>query len=75
MPPHHSQRLELGSLASKYKRHKVLRNNIMGITRPAIRRLARRGGVYRMKKEIYNEIRLVLKERLTEMGVTLYGFD
>ncbi|KAL4872674.1 hypothetical protein BDV12DRAFT_193397 [Aspergillus spectabilis] len=28
-------------------------------------RLARRGGVYRIKKEIYDEIRVVLKERLT----------
>lgn len=30
-------------------------------------RLARRGGVYRIKKEIYDEIRVVLKERLSEV--------
>ena len=30
-------------------------------------RLARRGGVIRMKKEIYGEIRNVIKERLTEV--------
>ncbi|KAL4887485.1 hypothetical protein BJY04DRAFT_212520 [Aspergillus karnatakaensis] len=50
--------------------------------RPDIRRLARRGGVYRIKKEIYDDIRHVLKIRLTEvvyalkrMGTTLYGFE
>ncbi|KAL3464229.1 hypothetical protein BJX64DRAFT_286651 [Aspergillus heterothallicus] len=46
------------------KRHRIMRDNIMGITRPAIRRLARRGGVYRIRKEIYNEIRKVIRERL-----------
>jgi|UniRef100_A0A914DYW8 histone H4 len=44
------------------KRHrKVLRDNIAGITKPAIRRLARRGGVKRISGLIYNEIRQVLK--------------
>ncbi|KAL4937417.1 hypothetical protein BDV06DRAFT_226974 [Aspergillus oleicola] len=66
MPQLNRQPLGLGIL-SRYKRHKILRDNILGVTRPAIRRLARRGGVYRMKKEIYNEIRVVLKERLTEV--------
>ncbi|KAL3782552.1 hypothetical protein ACHAWO_000752 [Cyclotella atomus] len=36
------------------KRHrKVLRDNIRGITKPAIRRLARRGGVKRISGLIY----------------------
>nr|UGK58165.1 histone H4 variant [Aspergillus nidulans] len=48
------------------RRHKKLRESIRGVTRPAIRRLARRGGVYRIKNEIYDEIRIVLKERLAE---------
>ena len=44
------------------KRHrKVLRNNIQGITKPAIRRLARRGGVKRISGLVYNEARVVLK--------------
>ena len=44
------------------KRHrKVLRDNIQGITKPAIRRLARRGGVKRISGLIYEEIRGVLK--------------
>jgi histone H2A/histone H4 len=44
------------------KRHrKVLRDNIQGITKPAIRRLARRGGVKRISNTIYEETRGVLK--------------
>ena len=44
------------------KRHpKVFRDNIHGITKPAIRRLARRGGVKRMSNMVYEEARGVLK--------------
>ena len=44
------------------KRHrKVLRDSIQGITKPAIRRLARRGGVKRISGLIYEETRGVLK--------------
>lgn len=44
------------------KRHrKVLRDNIMGITKPAIRRLARRGGVKRISGLLYEETRSILK--------------
>lgn len=44
------------------KRHrKVLRDNIQGVTKPAIRRLARRGGVKRISGLIYEETRGVLK--------------
>ena len=43
------------------KRHrKVLRDNIQGITKPAIRLLARRGGVKRISGLIYEETRGVL---------------
>ncbi|KAL8865432.1 MAG: hypothetical protein Q9198_009326 [Flavoplaca austrocitrina] len=36
------------------KRHrKILRDNIQGITKPAIRRLARRGGVKRISASMY----------------------
>jgi histone H4 len=38
-----------------------LRDNIQGITKPAIRRLARRGGVKRISGLIYEETRGVLK--------------
>lgn len=44
------------------KRHrKVLLDSIQGITKPAIRRLARRGGVKRISGLIYEETRGVLK--------------
>ena len=44
------------------KRHRrVLRDNLQGITKPAIRRLARRGGVKRISSLIYDETRGVLK--------------
>jgi histone H4 len=39
----------------------VLRDNIQGLTKPAIRRLARRGGVKRISGLIYEETRSVLK--------------
>ena len=40
---------------------KVLRDNIQGITKPAIRRVARRAGVKRISGIIYEETRGVLK--------------
>jgi hypothetical protein len=47
------------------KRHKkVLRDNIQGITKPAIRRLARRGGVKRISGLIY-EGKMIITENLT----------
>ena len=50
------------------KRHqKVLCDNIQGITKPAIRRLARRGGVKRISGLIYEKIRGVLKVSLENM--------
>ena len=46
----------------RVKRHrKILRDSVYGITKAAIRRLARRGGVKRMSGLIYEETRGVLK--------------
>uniref|UniRef100_A0A4W6FUE8 Histone H4 n=1 Tax=Lates calcarifer TaxID=8187 RepID=A0A4W6FUE8_LATCA len=73
------------------KRHrKVLRDNIQGITKPAIRRLARRGGVKRISVFLENVIRDAVtytehakRKTVTAMDVvyalkrqgrTLYGF-
>ncbi|KAJ4419018.1 Histone H4 [Gnomoniopsis sp. IMI 355080] len=48
------------------KRHrKIMTDTIRGITRPDIRRLARRGGVKRISAGIYNDVRAALKDRLT----------
>jgi histone H4 len=43
------------------RHRKVLRDNIKGITKPAIRRLARRAGVKRLSGMIYDETRSVLR--------------
>lgn len=45
--------------ATRYR--KVLKESVQGITKPAIRRLARRGGVKRISGLIYDETRGVLK--------------
>lgn len=54
-----------GKMMSKHmaKRHarKTLKDNWEGITKPAIRRLARRGGVKRIGGTIYEETRGVIK--------------
>jgi histone H4 len=47
--------------AKRYENRKALRETILGITKPAIRRLARRGGVKRISSYIYEETRAVLK--------------
>ena len=44
--------------------HKTTKDVILGITKPAIRRLARRGGVKRISGLIYEETRNVLKSFL-----------
>lgn len=50
------------------KRHrKILRQSILGISKPAIRRLARRGGVKRISGHIYEETRNVLKQFLKNL--------
>jgi histone H4 len=43
------------------RQKKVLKENIRGITKPAIRRLARRGGVKRISGIMYEEVRGILK--------------
>ena len=50
------------------KRHRrVLRDNIQGITKPAIRRLARRGGVKRISGIMHYEVQGVLKVFLEDI--------
>ncbi|KAI0132217.1 histone-fold-containing protein [Xylariales sp. AK1849] len=49
------------------KRHrKILRDNILGVTKGAIRRLARRGGVKRISATIYEEVRHTMRTYLEE---------
>ena len=54
-------KLPLGKGYAMKRHRKLLRNNVDGISKKAIRRLARRGGVKRMNGLIYDEIRVALK--------------
>lgn len=49
-----------GKIGSKRIKHNA-KDVILGITKPAIRRLARRGGVKRISADIYNETRGIIK--------------
>ncbi|KAF1846709.1 histone-fold-containing protein [Cucurbitaria berberidis CBS 394.84] len=54
--------------AKGLKRHtKIRRDNIYGVTKGDIRRLARRGGVKRISATLYDDVRYALKERLTSI--------
>jgi len=53
-----------GKVGAKRHTKKSLKETIMGITKPAIRRLARRGGVKRISSLIYEETRNVLRSFL-----------
>ena len=50
--------------AKRFASKKSLKETILGITKPAIRRLARRGGVKRISSYIYEETRAVLRSFL-----------
>ena len=68
MPPAKAKGDKLGKIGGKggAKRltTKAIKNTILGITKPAIRRLARRGGVKRISSLIYDETRVVLRSFL-----------
>jgi len=49
------------------RKRKIMRDTIQGITKPAIRRLARRGGVKRISSLIYNETRDVFANYLKDV--------
>ncbi|KAI9848782.1 MAG: Histone H4 [Thelocarpon superellum] len=56
----------LGHGGKGSRRHrKILRDNIQGITKGDIRRMARRGGVKRISSMIYDDIRAAMKDRLS----------
>jgi histone H4 len=70
-PIHRGKTGKLGKVSGKNggkriekKPGKNNRASILGVTKPAIRRLARRGGVKRISSTIYDETRGVLKSFL-----------
>ena len=56
-----------GKVGAKRHAKKQIRETILGVTKPAIRRLARRGGVKRISALIYDEARMVLKGFLEQV--------
>jgi histone H4 len=56
----------LGKAGAK-RHHKVFSKQIDGITKPTIRRLARRGGVKRISSLIYEDMRHVTKDFLQDV--------
>ena len=52
---------------------KVLRDNIRGVTKNDIRRLARRGGVKRISGSIYEELRTALRDRLELVMLVVFA--
>lgn len=57
----------LASKALTNVNSKVLRDNIQGVTKGDIRRLARRGGVKRIAHNIYDEVRESLRDYLKQV--------
>lgn len=56
------------TLPKKTRRHpSIKKDNIKGITKPAIRRLARRAGVKRINRQVYDTTREVLNEFLNNI--------
>lgn len=67
-PAHLSDAVKMPGKTFSAKRHrKVVRATIMGVTKPAIRRLARRGGVKRLSAMVYEETRGVLRAFLEDV--------
>ena len=71
-PTYHIPKLNMStkgpSKVAPAKRHrKVLRDNIQGITKPAIKRLARRAGVKRISGLVYEETRSLIKSKLESL--------
>ncbi|XP_070573599.1 histone H4-like [Ptychodera flava] len=56
-----------GEVVMKPRHRCVLRDNIQGVTNPAIRRLARRGGVKRISHPIYEHVRYVVTSFLSDI--------
>lgn len=56
------------------RHRKVFRDSIQGITKPAIRRLARRGGVKRISAAIYEETRGALRQYLESIIKDSYSY-
>lgn len=57
-------KLPLGKGYVMHRHRRLLRNNLDGISKKDLRRLARRGGVKRMNTNIYDDMKGALKDFL-----------
>lgn len=57
----------LNKTPTRFQRRRVHRDNITRVTNPAIRRLARRGGVKRISGLVYQEVRSLLANFLSNV--------
>jgi histone H3 len=67
-----------GAHGGAKKHRKILRDNIQGITSPALKRLARRGGVKRITGSCFEELRSITKvflENVIRDAVTLTEYN
>lgn len=64
----------VGSVRTPKRHKKVVKDSIQGITKPAIRRLARKGGVKRISGLIYDVVRDALKSFLENIVQTAICF-
>lgn len=55
-------------METQRKKHRtILRDNIQGLTKPAIQRLSYRGGVLRLDHRCYDEVRAVIKVEMEDI--------
>jgi len=66
-PPRSSGGKGLGKGLPQKRHRKIVKDAIFGISKPDIRRLARRGGVKRISAGIYNEARKAMRHFLKEV--------
>jgi histone H4 len=56
-----------GGMMKRHQHQRKNRDAIQGVTKPAIKRLARRGGVKRLANGVYEEVRIVLRNYLKKV--------
>ncbi len=68
--------LRFGAYKSKVKRHrKVMRDNIQGITKPALNKLTKKAGVYRTGSLIYEELRGIIYVFIEKLMNDIVAFN
>lgn len=61
------RRKQMGGAAGAKRHRRILRDNIYGVTNPAIKRLARKAGIKRVGGLLYESVRGIIKMHLNEL--------